>query len=272
MNWRNGVADTNWLRQTADKPLFPNLLWSRPQNRQTAGKLLIIGGNLHGFAAPAAAFASAVQAGIGTARVVLPSALQKSLGKDFKEAQFAPNTPSGSFSREALSLMLETAKWADGVLLAGDFGRNSETSVLLESFVQKYEGKLTVAADGLDYFTGSSSSLLERGNTSLVINLGRLQKLAKNNRPSTPILHNMGLHELVTVLADWTNSTPISFITKHADNFLVAVGGQVSTTPHKTDEDWQIKLAAYVSVWSLQQPQQVFEALTSAVLSFLNDT
>ena len=39
-----------WHKQTSSKPLFPELIWSRPENRQLAGKLLIIGGNLHGFA------------------------------------------------------------------------------------------------------------------------------------------------------------------------------------------------------------------------------
>jgi NAD(P)H-hydrate repair Nnr-like enzyme with NAD(P)H-hydrate dehydratase domain len=262
------MEDTNWLKQTPDKPLFPDLLWSRPENKRQAGKLLIVGGSSHGFAAPAVAFAAAAKAGIGTARVLLPDSTRKILGTSFAEAIFAPSTPSGSFSRQAFAELLENADWADGVLLAGDFGHNSETAILLDSFLDKYSGQVTVAQDGIDYFLDSTSKLLNRPNTVLVINLGKLQKLAKNNRPSTPVLHSMNLHELVVVLTDWTNSCPATFITKHADNLVVASGGKVSTTPKPAESNWQTVLAAYASVWLLQQPQKLFDALTTAVYCF----
>lgn len=258
------MENTNWLRQTADKPLFPDLLWSRPENKRQAGKLLIVGGSAHGFAAAASAFAAAGKAGIGTARVLLTDALQKSIGNGFAEAVFAPSTPNGSFSRQALAELLENAAWADAVLLAGDFGRNSETAIMLESFLDKYSGQVVIADDALDYFLVAKSRMLNREKTTIVVNLGKLQKLAKNNRPSTAILHTMSLMELVTVLADWTNGPP-AFITKHADNLITAAGGKVSTTPEKEDSNWQTDLAAYASVWLLQQPTSVFEALTCAV-------
>jgi hypothetical protein len=89
-------------------------------------------------------------------RVLLPSATKKLVSQVFPEAEFAPSTPSGSFAREALGQLLDSADWADGVLLAGDFGRNSETAILLESFAQKYKGQLTVAQDGIDYFLHST--------------------------------------------------------------------------------------------------------------------
>src|SRR5580704_1951753 len=136
-----------WHRQTADKPLFPELLWSRPEHKAQAGKLLIIGGNLHGFAAPAEAFAIAEKTGIGTTRVLLPDALHKTIGKVFMAGEFAPSTPSGSFAKKSLAEFLEMANWADAVLIAGELGRNSETAIVLEQFVEKYSGQLTIAKD-----------------------------------------------------------------------------------------------------------------------------
>ena len=59
-----------WYKQTVAKPLYPELLWSRPENRKHAGKLLIVGGHAQSFAAPAQAFSKAGKAGIGTARYV----------------------------------------------------------------------------------------------------------------------------------------------------------------------------------------------------------
>ncbi len=260
------MEDTNWLKQAPDKPLFPDLVWSRPENKRQAGKLLIIGGNQHGFAAPVAAYNAAVAAGVGTTRVILPQALKKVLGTSFAEAEFAPSTPSGSLARQALDMVLENAKWADAVLLAGDFGRNSETAVLLSSFLDKFNGQVTAAQDGLDYFLGPNSPLLNRPNTLSVINMGKLQKLGKNNRPERPVRHAMSLLELVDLLSSWKTNA----ITKHADNFVAASGGQVSTTPSKKEQNWQIELAAYAAVWWLQNPTKPFEALTTAVYNYVN--
>jgi len=263
------MADTYWLKQAKDKPLFEDLLWSRPENKRLAGKLLVVGGNLYGFAAPGTAYGAAMKAVIGTARVLLPDKLQKTVGKLILEAEFAPSTLSGSFSKMALAQLLEAAQWAESVMLAGDFGRNSETAILLDSFMNKFEGQVTVAQDGLDYFLGPKSPLIERANTLSVIDLGKLQKLAKNNRRTTPILHNMMLTDLVETLHDWTTGNPGQIITRHADNFIVASGGQVSTTPALNELNWQVELAANASVWWLQNPEKPFEAITTAIFDYM---
>src|SRR5688500_298259 len=103
-----------WHKQEAGKPLFPQLEWSRPENRQMAGKLLIVGGNLHGFVAPAEAYSESMKAGIGMSRVLLPSAIQKVVGPSIENGEFAASTPSGSFSQRALVELLDWCKWSDG--------------------------------------------------------------------------------------------------------------------------------------------------------------
>ena len=107
------------LKQQAVTPLFPDILWSRPETKQGAGKLLIVGGNSFGFAAPGLAFAEATAAGIGVTRVLLPETLRKIVGNLPIEAEFAPTNPSGSFSSRSLEPLLTNAAWADGVLVAG---------------------------------------------------------------------------------------------------------------------------------------------------------
>src|SRR5687768_15187893 len=114
-----------WQKQSVAKPLFADLLWSRPENRQSAGKLLIIGGNAHGFAAPAQAFNSSLKSGVGVVKVLLPDVLRKMVKAFLPEAEYGPSTPSGSFSQQSLATALELAAWADGVLIAGELGRNS---------------------------------------------------------------------------------------------------------------------------------------------------
>ena len=56
---------THWYKQ-GSKPIFDELLWSKPENKRFAGKLLIIGGNAHGMLAPANAFSLASKTGVRT--------------------------------------------------------------------------------------------------------------------------------------------------------------------------------------------------------------
>lgn len=269
MKWKVKMDNTYWLKQTKDAPLFKDLLWSRPENKRFAGKLLIVGGNLHSFAAPGIAYGAALKAGIGTTRLLMPDKLQKTVGKLIPEAEFAPSTLSGSFSKIALAQLLEAAEWADGVLLAGDFGGNSETAILLENFLQKFDGQVTLAQDGLDFFLEANSPIINRSKTLSVIDISKLQKLAKNNRPATRILSSMMLSDLIETLHDWTTGNPGQIITYHGNNLIVASGGQVSTTPAPQRANWQVELAAYASVWWLQQPQKPFEALSTAIHDYL---
>lgn len=256
-----------WLKQTADEPLFPDLMWSRPENRRQAGKLLIVGGNAHGFAAAGDAYSTATKAGIGTCRVLLPDSLQKTVGRVFEAGEYAPSTPSGSFSKRSLAELLSMSQWADAILLAGDFGRNSETAVVLERFIDKYEGRLTIAKDGADYFIKAPAQMLEREDTLLVISFAQLQKLASGARSTTAFTFDMDLIRLVDALHDFTERHPTAIIVKHLDTIFVSLGGKVSTTKLAEDKEiWRVRTAASSTVWWLQNPSKPFEALTTAVL------
>lgn len=257
---------TYWHKQSADEPLYPNLLWSRPENKRQAGKLLIVGGNAQGFAAAGEAYTESIKAGIGTARVLLPDSLQKTVGRVLEAGEYAPSTPSGSFGRKALAELLSMAAWADGALLAGDFGRNAETAILLEQFAQKYGGQLTITKDAADYFTSSSKELLARDNTVLVISVAQLQKLATSMRFATAITFDMDLLRLVDVLHEFTLKHQAGIIVKHLQTIFVAMHGEVSSTNLAQDIDiWRVKTAAHAAVWWLQNPAKTFEALTSSL-------
>lgn len=255
-----------WHKQTTGTPLYPDLLWSRPENKGQAGKLLVVGGNAHGFAAAAEAYNEAVQGGAGTIRVVLPDALQKTVSKLFPEAEFVPSTPVGSFARQALAELLGLAAWSDNVLLAGDLGRNSETAVILERFVKEYKGPLTVTKDAVDYFAKQPAILLDRPETCAVVSFAQLQKIVMNSGAATALKFDMDFLHLVDALHGLTLKHPSAIITKRLENVFVAVGGQVSTTKLKDDLDiWRVKIAAHAAVWWLQNPTKTFEALTSSI-------
>ena len=257
------MEHTYWLKQGAE-PLFPDILWSRPESKMGAGKLAIIGGNSHGFSAPGIAYGAAQQAGAGVTRVLLPDAVKKVVKGLLPDADFAPSTPSGSFSKQSLSELLQLANWSDCVLLAGDIGRNSETSIVLEDFVHKYTELLVVAQDAVDYFKEIPLNLMNRPNTVVVLSMSQLQKMFINTPTITPITLSMTVQQLVEALHTYTIEHPATIVTKLNDLIYVAHAGYVSTT-REDDKLWRVETAAGISVFCMQNPDKLFEATTTSL-------
>lgn len=265
MNSKAVMENTYWLKQTTNEPLFPEIMWSRPENKIHAGKLLIIGGNRFGFASPGKAYMESIDAGIGNVRAILPMSVKKIAGNIFPSVEFADTNISGSFSKSALAMWLEQANWADGTLLAGDFGRNSEVAILLESFIVKYSGQLTLTNDAADYCIQLADTILHRDKTLLVLTIAQLQKIAIKLHHHTAIINSMDVIRLVDVLHEFTQLYPSIIVVKHLDKIFVAYNGRVSTTPH-TEKLWRTKVSTHANVWWIQNPDKPFEAITSSLI------
>ena len=261
---------TYWHKQ-GKSPLYPDLIWSRPENKQAAGKLLIIGGHAYGFSAPAIAYQEAVAAGIGSARVLIPDHIKKQL-EHFQgpslEITYAPSTPSGSFASRSLAEMHDGASWADGILLAGDLGKNSETAIVIEKLLQATSHAITLTQDAVEYVITHPDSVLQRPHTTLVVNLNQLQRLFKSSKSPVAITHSMDLMQLIDVLHAWTKQYQVAVVVKHHDTILVAYKGEVSTTTNTDymEDAWQIPIATHIAVWWLQNPTKTFQAMTSALI------
>lgn len=251
-----------WQKQQ-DEPLFPALLWSKPENKRAAGKLLIIGGNLHTFSAPGQAYQAAVDAGVGVAKVLLPEGLRKTIGATLENAEFAPMNKSGSFAKDALAEWLDWSAWADCVLLAGDLGRNSETAIVLEAFVSRYRGLLVITQDCLDLLTTRPQDLFARPQTVIVASFGQLQKVWPVVSAGEVIQYRSPLATNVALLHETSQKSAALIVTKHNDDLIIAVDGRVSTTKH-VEPVWRVRTAAAMSVWWLQNPSKPFEALTTS--------
>ncbi len=262
------MDNTYWHRQTKATPLFPDMEWSRPETKHTAGKLLIVGGNAFGFVAAANAFTAAAAAGIGTSRMLLPDSLRNMVGNTFVAGELAASTPSGSFAQQALAELLAMAEWSDGVLLAGDLGRNSETAILIEKFLAKFQGQVTITQDAIDYVTSASQQVVGRPHTTLVLSFAQLQKLAIHSKFTTAFTFDMDFIRLVEALHELTKLHELNIVVKHLQNIFVSVNGQVSST--KLAEDikiWRVNTASKVAVWWLQHPTQTFESISTAIIS-----
>lgn len=254
---------SHWQKQ-GKEPLFSNLLWARPETKATSGKLLVVGGTGQSFAGAAEAYQQAEKAGIGTVRVMLPHSLERTIGKLFPGAEFAPATPSGSFALSALAELLAASSWAEGVLIAGDTGNNSETTQLLENFVEKYRDQLVLSGDSIDALTHNPAQILERQGTCLVLSFEQLQKLATAARHTEAFTSDMGLLPLVERLFDFNKLHAAHLVVIYQDTVVVAADGRISTT-ERADHPTLNALAAHAATWWLQNPTDPYAALTTSI-------
>ncbi len=258
------MDNTFWYKQDPSKPLFPDVLWSRPMNRAHSGKLLIAGGNLHSFSEVSQTFAATEKTGIGFTKLLLPDSLHKIIGSALPDTEFAPSTPIGSFGQKALDSLLDLSDWADAALLAGNFGHNSETSTMLEKFALQYKGNLTVAGDVTDIFL-SNPGLLSRENTLLVIRPSQLRKLGTITKNKKAFTSSLGLVQFVNALHDFSSKFSVYIVTSCQDCTVIAAQGRISTTPQSSPVNWE-DLAARTTVWWLQNKSQPFESMTSSLI------
>lgn len=254
-----------WLKQTTDKPLFEDILWSRPQNQRSAGKLLIIGGHQGNFSQTVRLYESAMASGAGSVRVILPDSLQKTLGKHLEYVWFGPANNSGSFKKEALALWLDQAEWADSVLISSDIGKSSETAIALEGFLQKYQGQINLV--GISANLLEAKAYIRRPSTLVSLSLAELQKFLISARSMHAIYSGMQLSQLAEAMHLFSGRFEVAILTAHNDNLVVAYKGKVTTQPDDLREMWQLDCAASASVFWLQNPTKTFESITS---SFIN--
>jgi NAD(P)H-hydrate repair Nnr-like enzyme with NAD(P)H-hydrate dehydratase domain len=256
---------TDWLRQS-DKPLFEQLEWDKPERKDLAGKLLIVGGHIHALTAPAQSYMLASSLGIGVQKVCLPSKTKSILGKAPFDAVFLPSTPSGEFAKDGINELLEYSQWADTILLPGDVGRNSQTTLLLEQFMQSFSGQVIINQDALDTLSNDPKLLLDRPNTTIVATIAQLQKIAKSIGWSTPITFTIDLSKLIEILSQISLKHSSAIVTLHQSQYVVVHKGKVSTTKssHDTSEPqaWRNALATHAAVYQTWYPTKPFEALT----------
>lgn len=254
-----------WIKQDFNEPLFKNLIWSKPEQKSLAGKLLIIGGNLHGISAPAEAFNIATVQGVGECKVIMPGATKKLLPNAPKEIIFTASTPSGSFSGEALGELKSFAEWADGVLFAGDIGNNSETTLLVEQLL-KLGGLQFYGGDSTEAISGFGLNILQRPSTAMLIGFGELQKIVCSIHYPKALSSTMSLIQIVEFLHDFSSIFQCNIMLKFQTYLVIASSGQVITMAIPNwPENWNIKYATASIVWWIQNPQKPLQALATAI-------
>ncbi len=254
-----------WQKQTASKPLYPDIEWNKPEQRTRAGKLAIVGGNKLSFVAVATAYSEATEVGAGQVRVVLPDALKPVIPPTILDTVFTASTPSGGMSKEDYGTVLAATEWADHTLCIGDAGRNSETAIVYEMLLGSSK-PLTITRDAVDLLRNSPQVLVERPNTTLVMSFAQLQKLFQVLYYPKMLSFSMQLNLLVDTLHKFTVSYPVMVVTYHQNQLLIAKDGQVVT--QEFDEPmkiWRGTVATSIATYLLWSPGKPFESATSAI-------
>ncbi len=252
-----------WQKQS-EKPLFEDLIWSKPENKKYAGKLLIIGGQSGEFAHVASAFEAADKAGAGHIRVLLPESLRK-LAQIIPEVEFAPSNKSGSFARTALAEWFNGSEWAEHVLLAGDFGKNSETTTIIDGFLLRAVRPVTLNLEAI-LSVGINLEQLVKMPLTLVIDRALLQKIGIALGLSVPIKSTTPSARLAEIIHQISVGNKANLVIQDEGQIWVAVAGNVVSTRAKTIDN--TKLSAASAVWLMQNSSKPLEALATACFEF----
>lgn len=257
-----------WKQQQPTKPLFPDIEWSKPEQKTSRGRLGIIGGNKLGFAGVAESYSTSLSTGAGEVRVLLPDCLRKSIPPSMTDVIFAPCNPSGSLSRDALPDLTTLGVWASCLLLAGDAGRNSETAIAYSDLIRNYTGQLVITRDAVDLVKNDSEALVNRPNTVLIVSFAQLQKLFQAVYYPKMLTFSMQLLQLVEAIHKFTVTYPVTIAVLHRDTLIVAHDGEVVTTKWETPlAIWRGITAARAATYLMWTPSQPLQAIATSLVT-----
>ena len=261
------MASLNWQKQTLDSPLYEDIIWAKPENKRLSGRFLIVGGNTHEFASSAQIFESLKKAGGNNIFLALPDVLKKIINNLDLSVSYLPSNPSGSIALNAVAELIDLDKDSDIVILAQDLGKNSETTLCMDHFLNKNESLICLTSENIDLIENIDN--LNYKKMLLVTNFSDLQKLLikKFN-----VLIKSSDEYFVTLnkLHDFNVKVPLNLICIHEENIIVVAEEKISTTNIAIQPQALIeKLSAFGSFYLVNNQSRIYQALTSAVFEVL---
>lgn len=252
-------------RQT-NQPLYRKILWNRPISAHSAGRLLIIGGHTQNVASLQSVYQIATAVGIGSVTPVVPDTLRSLVGP-IPGIELAPATVAGSLGKAALAQILDLASYSDAVLIGPDLSNNSETAILIESFVAKFRQPLILADDALGLISQSPDLVRSRPNTLLILTMQQLFKLAGKLGIGLKIAPDGQITAKLGIVDDFWQTFKVD-LALIGPEIIIRVGNKVSVTALPSQPasllaaSWAALAVAYA-----QNPASRYEGLTTG--SFL---
>ncbi|OYX43390.1 hypothetical protein B7Y94_01620 [Candidatus Saccharibacteria bacterium 32-49-12] len=255
-----------WRKQEVGSPLFSEIEWNKPERRSQAGKLGIIGGNKLSFVAAAESYEIATKNGVGEVRVLLPDSLKKSVPPAMTDVIFGPSNHAGGLATEAENEVKSLGEWADVLLLSGDAGKNSQTAMLYENLVSTYDKPIVITRDAIDLLQNSFPNVLDNPNVVLVASLAQVQRIFRAIYYPKMITFNMQLAQLVETLHKFTITHPLSIVTLHSEQLIIAKAGEVITQDWSDPmRIWRGHTAAQAASYLVWTPNEPTKAVVTSI-------
>lgn len=248
-----------WLKQERNKPLFDKVLWNKPERRDQAGAMTIVGGANSGFIGVANAYKTAQSTGIGQVTVIMPDSLSVKfppvIRQTIQQLEFTDSTVSGGLALKSERTIANSASNSGNLLLIGDVGANAETAQLIERLLNNPElmdVKITLARDAVDLIYNGAEAIMNRHNINIIVSLAQLQKLARAIYFPRMIGFSQGIRQIVETLHKLTLSYHATITLFSGDHLLVSQSGKViSQTFSAPMRLWSGEVPARIATWQV---------------------
>ena len=247
--------------------LYEDLYWNIPEQKQ--GAVNVIGGNGQSFRIEVkVAEYLAGNYPVETVNTVLPETLKNKL-PPVENFKFLPATEGGVFSGEGLT---ELMNGADFNLIIGDLSKNVVTGKAVVSACEVAEKMTLVTRDTVDIIAENGpEKILMNENMIIFGSLAQMQKLLRAVYYPKMLLLSQSLVQVVEVLHKFTLSYPVSIVTLHNGQILVAKDGVVKAVPMEKSGYspimlWSGELAAKIVALNLYNPNNFIGATIAAIL------
>lgn len=248
---------------------FGDLLWNIPE--RASGIINVIGGNASNFRTPVK-IAEFLQASypLKSVNLVLPDELSSKLPV-LDNVIFLSSTEAGSLAdgAEIKNIILS----ADANVMIGDLSKNSITKkAIIEACDFDAEKPLYISRDTVDIVAdGANDIILTNENLVFFATIAQLQKLFRAVYYPKVLLVSQPFIQITETIHKFTLSYPISIITFHSGQIIIAKNGQIYAVPlDKTHYSmlnlWSGELVARIAALNLYNPNNFLNATALAIL------
>ena len=256
----------DYLEKIEENPA-KDLLWNIPEQKQ--GEINVVGGNLQNFLVPVkiAEFLN-TKYPLKNVRLLLPDALKNKL-PPLDNLIFLASTDSGSLADE--EELKKSFSLVDSNLLIGDFSKNSITMKAVANACQSSDKPILITRDTIDLITeGQMDRILMNENLILMGSMAQMQKIFRSVYYPKMLLLSQSLVQVAEALHKFTLSYPVSLVTLHNEQILIAKNGTVKMVPIEKSGYlpitlWNGELAAKIVALNLYNPNNFLNATLVAI-------
>ena len=265
------MNDYSYWKKQGSTPLSAGIDTERPEQKQFAGRLLIVGGHSGAFFSVAQIAEKAISFGIGTVRTIMPDILKSKIPAA-PETIFAPSAASGSFGKTALPHLLAAADQADYILIIGDLGKNAETATVITEFLKMTALPTLITRDAIDLVMTDAPTWITKPNLTILATLPQVQKLFRSVYYPKVVTLSMPMNQLVETLHKFTLSYPPAIVTHHQNQIVLASQGDITTTmlsdtSYSPITLWSGALAARIAQLQIWNPTNRTAATATALVA-----